>query len=163
MFIIQYLVQWRKLNAKANMKSESIRNDPCVQKFLNAISRNEARMRNAWKRQRINLNPKNRKDFEEIPQVYQNYISNSPFPLLSPKIRFQKSPKTLSIIGKRMDDDREKEGLQLNRSYPNIITHQFLRITSKGLILARLAHSRSNKQGMESVLTECKDSWMERR
>lgn len=110
-----------------------------------------------------NLNPKNRKDFEEIPQVYQNYISNSPFPLLSPKIRFQKSPKTLSIIGKRMDDDREKEGLQLNRSYPNIITHQFLRITSKGLILARLAHSRSNKQGMESVLTECKDSWMERR
>lgn len=146
MFIIQYLVQWRKLNAKANMKSESIRNDPCVQKFLNAISRNEARMRNAWKRQRINLNPKNRKDFEEIPQVYQNYISNSPFP----KIRFQKSPKTLSIIGKRMDDDREKEGLQLNCSYPNIITHQFLRITSKG-VDPRSSRSLSLKQTGDGI------------
>lgn len=93
-----------------------------------------------------NLNPKNRKDFEEIPQVYQNYISNSPFP----KIRFQKSPKTLSIIGKRMDDDREKEGLQLNRSYPNIITHQFLRITSKG-VDPRSSRSLSLKQTGDGI------------
>lgn len=143
MLIIQYLVQWRKLNAKANMKanrSETIH-------VSKSSSMPSTGMKREWgMRERINLNSKNRKDFEEIPQVYQNYISNSPFP----KIRFQKSPKTLSIIGKRMDDDREKEGLQLNRSYPNIITHQFLRITSKG-VDPRSSRSLSLKQTGDGI------------
>lgn len=97
---------------------------------------------------------------ERISKKYSKFIKIT-FPILPFQSSFQKFPKTLSIIRKRMDDDREKGVATkpfLSKYNHSPIPSYHLEGGWSSLVSLTLA-----QQGMESVLTECKDSWMERR